>query len=168
MRASPGSPSIHSSLNSVDLSLLHNIMGTSPVDQAVPLSEASSSAAPPQPLPVEEYPYGDTQEIGGDSVCAIQRRLLEKDPFPSAEIIELCRLEAQDLFEVKVKIIKRMAEWDPTGDWMGRGARALDNPRTASGEESLERLYYIWNIIKKNGPFSDEFLLLQKKVFLKK
>lgn len=105
--------------------------------------EASSSAPtavqqqPPAgpsnpPLPVEPYPYTDTEVIGGDSVSAIQRRLLEKDPSPSAEIIQRTRLDAQDLFEVKVDIIRTMAQWDPTGDWMARGA--LDNARTTSGE----------------------------------
>ena len=44
-------------------------------------------------------------------------------------------------FEVKVEIIQQMADLDPTGDWMGRGARALDNPHTATGEEPLEKLY---------------------------
>ncbi|KAK6774841.1 hypothetical protein RDI58_030081 [Solanum bulbocastanum] len=43
--------------------------------------------------------------------------------------------------EVKVDIIRRMAPLDPEGDWEQRGARALDNPRTATGEELLERLY---------------------------
>ncbi|KAF1854590.1 hypothetical protein Lal_00046512 [Lupinus albus] len=30
---------------------------------------------------------------------------------------------------------------EPEGDWLGRGARALDNPRTATGEESFDKLY---------------------------
>ncbi|KAK6791544.1 hypothetical protein RDI58_010625 [Solanum bulbocastanum] len=34
-----------------------------------------------------------------------------------------------------------MAPLDPEGDWEQRGARALDNPRTATGEELLGRLY---------------------------
>lgn len=55
-------------------------------------------------------------------------------PHPSAEILEITRVEAQDRFEVKVKIINYMGQWDPAGDWMGSGARALDNMRTASGE----------------------------------
>lgn len=61
-----------------------------------------------KPLPIEAYPYTDTEVIGGDSVSAIQRRLLEKYPNPSAEILGRTRLEAQDLFEVKVKIIPKM------------------------------------------------------------
>jgi hypothetical protein len=67
-----------------------------------------------------------------------------------------------------VKIIQKMAQWDPTGDWMGRGARALDNPRTASGEESLERLSNIWENLEKDGPLSDEFSKLHDKVLKKK
>nr|P92535.1 RecName: Full=Uncharacterized mitochondrial protein AtMg01010; AltName: Full=ORF118 [Arabidopsis thaliana]CAA69841.1 unnamed protein product [Arabidopsis thaliana] len=108
--------------------------------------------------------------IGGDSVEAIERRLLAKYPegSPSAEIIEMARIEAEDLFEIKAQIIQRMALYDPTGDWMARGARALDNPRTTSGEESLERLYDIWKDLQETGPLSDEFSRLQEKVFLKK
>lgn len=48
----------------------------------------------------------------------------------------MARIQAEDLFEVKVEVIRLMLGLDPTGDWMGRGARALDNnPRTATGEE---------------------------------
>ncbi|MBA0632467.1 hypothetical protein Godav_001197 [Gossypium davidsonii] len=53
----------------------------------------------------------------------------------------MARIQAEDLFEVKVEIIQQMADLDPMGDWMGRGARALENPHTATGEESLEKLY---------------------------
>ena len=80
----------------------------------------------------------------------------------------MARIEAEDLFEIKAQIIQRMALYDPTGDWMARGARALDNPRTTSGEESLERLYDIWKDLQETGPLSDEFSRLQEKVFLKK
>ncbi|KAK7374990.1 hypothetical protein VNO80_08434 [Phaseolus coccineus] len=34
-----------------------------------------------------------------------------------------------------------MAILYPSGDWTGRGAQALDNPRAASGEPSLIKLY---------------------------
>jgi hypothetical protein len=120
-----------------------------------------------QPLPVEAYPYSDNEVIGGDSVRAIQRRLLAQYPFPSAGIIDMARIEAQDLFEVKVKIIHKMAQWDPTGDWLRCGARALENPRTASGEESLERLYDMWTDLQETGPLSDVFSKLEKRVFKK-
>ncbi|MFQ6650363.1 hypothetical protein Gotur_023226, partial [Gossypium turneri] len=46
----------------------------------------------------------------------------------------MARIQAGDLFEVKVKIIQQMADLDPMGDWMGRGARDLENPYTATGE----------------------------------
>lgn len=118
-----------------------------------------------QPLPGEAYPYTDTEVIGGDSVSAIQLRLLEKYPSPSAAIIERARLEAQDLFEVKVEIIKLMAGLDPQGDWMGRGARALENPRTATGEESLERLYSLLDNLKEGEVESQAFSQLKSKVF---
>ena len=120
--------------------------------------------------PVVPYPYRRDEMIGGDSVEAIERRLLAKhpEPNPPAEIIKMARIEAEDLFEIKAKIIQRMALYDPAGDWMGRGARALDNPRTTSGEERLERLYDIWEDLHETGPLSDEFSRLQEKVFRKK
>ena len=61
-----------------------------------------------------------------------------------------------------------MATWDPTGDWMERGARALDNPRTTSGEESLSRLNQIWTALEETGFLSDEFTSLQDRVFKKR
>lgn len=131
---------------------------------SAPVQQQPEAGPSNQPLPVEPYPYPDTQVIGGDSVSAIQRRLLEKYPSPSAEMIQRTRIEAQDLFEVKVDIIRTMAQWDPTGDWMARGARALDNARTTSGEESLERLFQIWNDLQETGPLSDAFSKLQDKV----
>ncbi|CAL0328682.1 unnamed protein product [Lupinus luteus] len=46
----------------------------------------------------------------------------------------LAGIRAEDHFRIKVDIIRRMAtldsESEPEGDWLGRGARALDNPRT--------------------------------------
>lgn len=84
--------------------------------------------------------------------------------FPSSETIALCRLEAQDLFEVKARIILKMAQLDPTGDWMGRGARALENPRTDTGEESLDRLYRIVDDLDDTGPQSDSYSRLTERV----
>lgn len=60
-------------------------------------------------------------------------------------------------FEVKVEIIQEMAVLDPTGDWLGRGARALDNPRTATGEESLDKLYAQLEDLKRGGVQSQTF-----------
>ena len=98
----------------------------------------------PSDFEAEPYPYADDQVIGGDSVRIILMRLLERHPsFPPSEVIDLCRIEAQDLMEVKAAIIQKMASWDQGGDWMGSGARALDNPRTATGEDSLKNLYKI-------------------------
>ncbi|CAN4123557.1 unnamed protein product [Withania somnifera] len=56
--------------------------------------------------------------------------------------------------EVKVDIIRRMAPLDPEGDWEQRGARALDNPRTATGEELLERLYTLLEDLNRGGVHS--------------
>ena len=81
--------------------------------------------------------------VGGDSVSTIQSRLLANNPSPSFEQIQRARIDAQDRFEVKVEIIRQMAPLDPDGDWERRGARALDNPHTSTGEPSLESLYNI-------------------------
>ncbi|KAK9154488.1 hypothetical protein Sjap_001968 [Stephania japonica] len=53
----------------------------------------------------------------------------------------MARIDAKDRFEVKVDLIAWMALLDPQGDWELRGARALDNLRTATGGVSLERLH---------------------------
>lgn len=134
-----------------------------------PVASRGEEAGPSnQPLPFEPYPYTDTVVIGGDSVSAIQRRLLEKDPSPSAATIGMARIAAQDLFEVKVEIINRMALLDPQGDWMGRGARALENPRTATGDESLEKLSSLWEDLRGGGVQSASYSQLKGKVFLRR
>ncbi|KAL0294417.1 UNVERIFIED_CONTAM: putative mitochondrial protein [Sesamum angustifolium] len=86
--------------------------------------------------------------VGGDSVRAIQSRLLSNSPEPSFEEIQRAHIDAQDRFEVKVEILRQMATLDPDGDWERRGARALDNPHTSTGEPSLDNLYNI----KRSGP----------------
>ncbi|KAH0676533.1 hypothetical protein KY285_024334 [Solanum tuberosum] len=113
--------------------------GTS-VDQPEP----EPGHVPPaiQPPRVVPYPYQLDEVIGGDSVQSIQQRLLAKYSYtPPIGIMYLAEIEAKDLFEVKVEILRIMAVLDPTGDWLGRGARALENPRTATGEHSLDKLH---------------------------
>lgn len=124
--------------------------------------EAGPSNQPPQGVP---YPYHPEQVIGGDSVLSIERRLLSGQTTPSPLDIYLARIDAEDLFEAKVKILQRMAELDPTGDWERRGARALDNPRTATGEESLERLLSLFSDLDQRGRGSEAFIKLRGKVF---
>ena len=106
--------------------------------------------------------------VGGDSIHSIQRRLLSKTPFPSAEAIDFARIQAEDLFEVKGDIVRRMAVLDPAGNWMGQGARALDNPRTSTGESSLKRLYSLLNELELHGARSEAFLSLSAKVALRR
>jgi hypothetical protein len=117
---------------------------TSTVNQPLPGAQAAPPALPVmqeaaanQPVP---YPYPYNEFIGGDSVESITRRLLEGSPFPSAHAIKMAQIDAEDLFEAKVDICRVMAGLDPEGDWLRRGARALDNPRTRTGEDSLENL----------------------------
>ncbi|CAK8576152.1 unnamed protein product [Lathyrus sativus] len=118
---------------------------TSTVNQPLPGEQAMPPALPVmqeaanQEAPVP-YPYPHDEIIGGDSVESIQRRLLGGSPSPSAHLIQMARIQAEDLFEVKVDICQVMAGLHPGGDWMGRGARALDNPRTFTGEDSLDNL----------------------------
>ena len=128
---------------------------------------ANEGAAPEEPAshaPVNPFPYQADEVIGGDSVLSIQQRLLQKFGNPSSEEIDRARIEAEDLFEVKVDIIRQMETLDPGGDWERRGARALDNPRTATGEELLERLYEIRDNLNRDGIQSPTFRSLQLKV----
>ena len=124
--------------------------------------EAGPSNQPPQGVP---YPYHPEQVIGGDSVLSIERRLLSGQPTPSPLDIYLARIDAEDLFEAKVQIVQRMAELDPTGDWERRGARALDNPRSVTGESSLERLHSLLGDLEQNGRGSETFRFLKSKIF---
>ncbi|KAL2225315.1 UNVERIFIED_CONTAM: hypothetical protein Sindi_2925200 [Sesamum indicum] len=103
--------------------------------------------------------------VGGDSVSTIQSRLLANNPSPSFEQIQRARIDAQDRFEVKVEIIRQMAPLDPDGDWERRGARALDNPHTSTGEPSLESLYNIKEDLDRNGIRATSFESLKSKVF---
>ncbi len=96
--------------------------GPVPPGNAVASTEEAASPARQDP-----FPYQPDEVIGGDSVLSIQLRLLEKYVFPPAEIIDRARIEAEDLFEVKVDVIRRMTPLDPEGDWLRRGARAFDN-----------------------------------------
>src|ERR1041384_7112690 len=104
--------------------------------------------------------------IGGDSVLSIRHRIFFKSPnsVPSYEEVYQARIDAEDLFEVKVDIVETMAVLDERGDWKVSGARALDNPRTATGEESLERLHSIFDDLKQNGKKSQAFVQLKSKM----
>ncbi|PQM39003.1 hypothetical protein Pyn_01100 [Prunus yedoensis var. nudiflora] len=97
-----------------------------------------------------------------------QRRLLSKLGSPTVEDIYFAHIRAQDLFEVKVEIVRHMAGLDPEGNWLGRGARALDNPRTAMGEPSVERLYTLLEDLTRAGVQSETFSSLQNKVSSKR
>ena len=126
--------------------------------------------APPQPQPPQEcaYPGPSEKVIGGDSVDSIRQRFLWNNPFASPFEIQLAEWKAEDQFEVKSLIIKKMAVLDPTGDWMGRGALALENPQTSTGEDSLKNLHKILEDLNRNERKSSNFWKLQEKVFLKK
>lgn len=108
-----------------------------PVPPANPVASGEAEAGPSHVVP---FPYDEDEVIGGDSVQSIQNRLLSKYDSPSAHEITMARIEAEDLMEVKVEIVRIMAPLDPEGDWERQGARALDNLRRATGEESLDKL----------------------------
>ncbi|TKB97396.1 MAG: hypothetical protein E5W81_03455 [Mesorhizobium sp.] len=110
------------------------------------------------------YPYQPDEVIGGDCVNAIACRLLNQYSDPSSEVIQMMRIQAEDLFEVKVEIIQIMAGLDPTGNWMGKGALALKNPRTSTGEEPLDRLYALLEDLNRGGVQSEAFSDLKVKV----
>jgi len=139
---------------------------------AGPVPPANPGEAAGQPdediPPVIPYPYQPDQVIGGDSVNSIQLRLLANEPFPSAEKCRQTRLEAEDLFEVKVDIIQIMSVLDPTGDWMEQGAEALYNPRSTSGEHKLESLYGILERLRLRGNQSEDFFSLRDKMIFRR
>lgn len=122
-------------------------------EAAPPANPAGSPEAGPPNQGLAPYPYRPDQVIGGDSVEAIKRRLLAKHganiPF---EVYELARINAEDLFEVKVDILREMSRLDPESPWLERGARVLGNPRTSTGEESLERLFSILDDLRAKAP----------------
>lgn len=131
----------------------------SPLEISSPGEEAGPSN------PVQPYPYQPDQVIGGDCVSTIERRLLSKHGADLNYVVcELARINAEELFEKKVEILKEMSRLDPEGPWLERGARALDNPRTSTGEESLERLYAILEELQKGGRRSGAFAKLTKKM----
>ena len=135
---------------------------------ANPVASRGEEAGPSNWVPPEEkFPYHPDEVIGGDSVSSIERRLLAKVNSPSAEDIYFANVKAKDLFEIKVEIIRHMAGLDPDGDWLGRGARALDNPRTATGEPSLDRLYDLLEDLNRGGVQSKTFSSLKNKVLSK-
>lgn len=122
-----------------------------------------------QTPPVIPFPYADDELIGGESVNSIHHRLLnalqaKKGDDLSLEDYRLTRYQAEDLFEVKASIIRRMAPLDPEGDWEALGAKALYNPRTATGEERLERLLVLDEDLNSFGVQSQAFKLLKDKV----
>ncbi|XP_056841779.1 LOW QUALITY PROTEIN: uncharacterized protein LOC130494943 [Raphanus sativus] len=59
--------------------------------------------------PSVSYPDRRDEMIGGDSVEAIERRLLARFAYPLYSDIQLAHIQAEDLFEVKVGIVKVMA-----------------------------------------------------------
>ena len=139
--------------------------GPAPSEAAPPANPAGSQEAGPSNQGPAPYPYQPDQVIGGDSVRAIQRRLLAKHEGNfTYEVCYFTRIEAEDLFEVKAKILGEMSRLDPEGPWLERGARALDNPRTSTGEESLGRLSAILDELREGGRQSGAFARLTTKL----
>lgn len=138
-----------------------------PAEQAVPpANPVAPGEAEAGPSHVAPFPYHEEEVIGGDSVLSIRNRLLAHNPNPSAEDIYLAEIDAQDRFEVKADIAIEMSAHDPTGDWVNRGARALDNLRTKSGEESLEKLHILREKLRQRD-WETINNLKAKMVFLK-
>ncbi|KAL8097027.1 hypothetical protein AgCh_030205 [Apium graveolens] len=134
-----------------------------PAEQEAPQLPPSEPPAQPAAGPSNAnstFPYDENHTIGGDSVASIRNRILANAGDIS---YEEAHYRAEDLFEIKTKLIQRMAQWDIDGDWMNRGARALDYPKTKSGEYSLDQLYAFHSDLEKYGPMSDTFSLLKEK-----
>jgi hypothetical protein len=168
----PGSdagPSGSRNWESFDLEVLEeSFSSTQPGNPPVPPANVSSPEGAASPRPVVPYPYQPDEVIGGDSLLSVERRILAKNSSPSYEDIQWAQIKAQDLFEVKVEIFKAMSGLDPEGDWLGRGARALENPRTATGEESLEKLHTILSDLESKGVKSEAFSQLKGRVPLRR
>lgn len=136
-------------------------------DHNQPAASTSNSQERDVP-PFNRFPYDPDEVIGGDSVNSIKQRLLRRYASPSPQEIEIALLDAQDLFEVKVEIIRIMTPLHPEGDWLRRGARALDNNyNTATGEESLIKLSKFLDDLREKGLQSETFKKLKRKVFLR-
>jgi hypothetical protein len=167
----PSDPSSESSGRETDSFgiqvLLESYSGESSVHQPsadqVPVPEEATRS--PHVVP---YPYQPDEVIGGDSVCSIERRLLAPKTNPSDFDLQQAKIDAEDLFEIKVDIVRSMSGLHPEGDWMGRGARALDNPRTSTGEPSLEKLSTLLSDLQSGGVNSDSFKELKDKVHLRR
>ncbi|KAK7301228.1 hypothetical protein RJT34_12089 [Clitoria ternatea] len=101
-----------------------------PVPPANPVASGEAEAG------LFPFPNHEDEVIGGDSILSIQRGLLGKYDSPTTHEIKMALYEAEDLFGVKVDIIRLMTSLDPEEDWLNRGARALDNPYAPLGETS--------------------------------
>ncbi|XP_015167254.1 uncharacterized mitochondrial protein AtMg01010 [Solanum tuberosum] len=121
-----------------------------PAIQVVPRgNEAGPSNQPPRVVP---YLYQQDEVIERDSVQSIQQRLLAKYSYtPPIGIMYLAKIKAKDLFELKVQILRIMAVLDLMGDWLGRGAWALGNIRTTTGEHSLDKIHTLLSDLKSRG-----------------
>ncbi|KAJ8426945.1 LOW QUALITY PROTEIN: hypothetical protein Cgig2_001261 [Carnegiea gigantea] len=114
--------------------------------------------------PVIPFPYADGEVIGAESVHSIHHRLMNALAMSKREELlledyRLTRYQAEDPFEVKVSIIRQMALLD------SEGAQALYNPRTAKGEERLERLHALDEDLNRGGVQSQALKLLKDKAF---
>ena len=129
-------------------------------NQASSSIAAANSSNPGSPSESDDY-----FTIGGDSVASIRQRILSRSQQPMA--YEEAQYKAEDLFDIKSKLILEMAKWDVEGDWMNRGARALDCPNSHNGEYSLELLYRWHKDLADTGVLSDTFSLLKERVLKK-
>lgn len=138
--------------------------GAWPAPPANP-GEGGAAEPPNENFQVSPYPYRPDEEIGGDCVLSIKRRLLASNPFPSFEEDYLAHIEAEDLFESKVDIYRLMSVLDPAGNWIGQGSQALENSRSASGEHSLETLSRMYEELQRDRAAGPTFRSLQSKMF---
>lgn len=134
---------------------------------SVNMGEEAGPSNPPR-----RCPYDHNEVIAGDSIECIQRHLLfKKQPFASHDEVEFARIKAEDLFEFKIDILRKMEVLDQgqggKGDWMGQqGARVLDNPHTHTtlGEPTLEELGKKKEDLDNHGINSETYKELKRKM----
>lgn len=163
--AQPESMSLTLTMNENDMDSLRSMLEDADVSSAPAADIASSSSAPVVDDPVP--PQAD-EVIGGDSIDSITHRLLRNISEPTARQIQMARYEAQDLFDVKVEILRKMSVLDPTGDWLEKGARALESSHSISGEMTLDKLYEWLSELQTLGVNSSIYRYLRLKVPLKR
>lgn len=134
---------------------------STPANVGASVGAQSEDALSAGPSNASSFPYDENEIIGGDSVAFIRLRIMSKE---EGILFEEAHYRAEDLFDIKAQVIQEMSHLDLDGDWMNRGARALDYPKSRIGEYSLEKLHEFLADLKNEGHMSKTFSLLKERV----